>query len=136
MNNSPGEKIVLFDGVCNFCSSSVQFIIKHDKSNSLKFASLQSPTGQQLLARYHIPKEVDSVIFIDEGRAFTKSDAAFRVAKYFSGIWKASRVFLIVPASVRNFFYDIIAKNRYKWFGKKDSCMIPSPEIRDRFIDV
>ncbi len=136
MNNSPGEKIVLFDGVCNFCSSSVQFIIKHDKSNSLKFTSLQSTTGQQLLAQYNIAKEVDSVIFIDGGRAYIKSDAAFQIAKYFRGLWKASRVFLIVPAFIRNFFYDIIAKNRYKWFGKKDSCMIPALEIRERFIDV
>ena len=130
------DKIVLFDGVCNFCNSSVQFIIKHDQTNSLKFASLQSQTGQELLAKYNIPKEIDSVIFIEHNKAFTKSSAALKIGNYFGGLWKMTQVFFIVPSFIRNFFYDIIAKNRYKWFGKKDSCMLPSPEIRDRFIEV
>jgi predicted DCC family thiol-disulfide oxidoreductase YuxK len=129
------DKIVLFDGVCNFCDASVQFIIRHDKTNSLKFASLQSSLGQRLIAQYNIPKETDSVIFIEDGRAYVKSDAALRIAKYFGGIWKLIQVFTIVPSSVRNFFYDSIARNRYKWFGKKDACMIPTPEQRERFLD-
>ena len=130
------DKIVLFDGVCNFCNSSVQFIFKHDKSNSIQFASLQSNTGQALLAKHSIPKEIDSVIFIENEKAYTKSSAALKIAGYFGGIWKLMNIFWIVPAFVRNFFYDIVAKNRYKWFGKKDNCMLPSPEIKNRFLDI
>jgi len=134
--NSQHNKIVLFDGVCNFCNSSVQFIIKHDTSNSLKFASLQSSIGQELLNKYAIPKDVDSVIFIENNQAYTKSSAALKIANYFGGFWKLLQIFMIVPTFIRNFFYDIIAKNRYRWFGKKDSCMLPSPEIRNRFLEV
>lgn len=134
--NSQHNKIVLFDGVCNFCNSSVQFIIKHDTSNSLKFASLQSSIGQALLNKYAIPKDVDSVIFIENNQAYTKSSAALKIANYFGGFWKLLQIFMIVPTFIRNFFYDIIAKNRYRWFGKKDSCMLPSPEIRNRFLEV
>lgn len=134
--NSQHNKIVLFDGVCNFCNSSVQFIIKHDTSNSLKFASLQSSIGQELLNKYAIPKDVDSVIFIENNQAYTKSSAALKIANYFGGFWKLLQIFMIVPTFIRDFFYDIIAKNRYRWFGKKDSCMLPSPEIRNRFLEV
>jgi predicted DCC family thiol-disulfide oxidoreductase YuxK len=129
------NRVVLFDGVCNFCNSSVQFIIKHDKSNSLQFTSLQSKIGQELLAKYAIPKEVDSVIFIENNQAYLKSTAALKIANYFGGLWKLFQVFLIIPTFIRNFFYDIIAKNRYRWFGKKDACMLPSPEIRNRFLE-
>ena len=136
MSDSQLDKIVLFDGVCNFCNSSVQFILKYDRSNSLQFASLQSPTGQALLKKYDIPSEMDSVIYIENGRAFIKSDAALKIARYFGGCWKALTFFSVFPAVIRNFFYDIIARNRYKWFGKRDTCMIPSPETRARFIDI
>ena len=136
MSDVISDKIVLFDGVCNFCNSSVQFIIRHDKSKALKFASLQSNTGQELIAKYNIPKDVDSVIFIENGNAFTKSEAALRIADNFGGVWKMMRILKVIPAFIRNLFYDIIARNRYKWFGKKETCMIPSPEIRNRFMDV
>lgn len=134
--NNQADKIVLFDGVCNFCASSVQFIIKHDKSNSLQFASLQSTIGQELLTKYNMPKNLEGVVFIENGKAYFKSLAAFRIVRYFSGFWKGLILFSILPKFITDFFYDIIAKNRYKWFGKKDSCMIPSPEIRSRFLDV
>lgn len=127
---------MLFDGVCNFCASSVQFIIKHDKSNSLKFASLQSNIGQQLLTEYKMSKALDGVVFVENNKAYFKSSAAFKIANYFGGFWKGLLVFSILPTSVTDFFYDIIAKNRYKWFGKKDACMLPSPEIRSRFLEV
>jgi predicted DCC family thiol-disulfide oxidoreductase YuxK len=130
------DKIVLFDGVCNFCNSSVQFIIKQDRTGSLRFASLQSSTGQALLKKYAIPADVDSVIYIENNIAYTKSDAALKIARYFGGFWKLLSVFNIIPVFIRNFFYNIIARNRYKWFGKRDTCMIPSPEIRARFIDI
>ena len=136
MSDIQFDKIVLFDGVCNFCNNSVQFILKHDRTNSLQFASLQSATGQALLKKYNIPAEVDSVTFIENNIAYTKSDAALRIAAYFGNFWKALTIFSILPVSFRNFFYDIIARNRYKWFGKRDTCMLPSPEIRARFIDI
>ena len=134
MNNS--DKIVLFDGVCNFCATSVQFIIRHDKTNSLKFSSLQSALGQELLTKYNMSKDLEGVVFIENNKAYFKSAAAFKIVRYFGGFWRILNVFSILPLFVTDFGYDIIAKNRYRWFGKKDSCMIPSPEIRSRFLDV
>jgi len=130
------DKIVLFDGVCNFCATSVQFIIRHDKTNSLKFASLQSALGQELLTKYNMSKDLEGVVFIENNKAYFKSAAAFKIVRYFGGFWRILNVFPILPLFVTDFGYDIIAKNRYRWFGKKDSCMIPSPEIRSRFLDV
>lgn len=129
------DKVVLFDGVCNFCESSVQFILRHDKTGSLRFASLQSEIGQQLLTAYGISHELQSVVFVESGKAYTKSAAAFRIAHYFGGWWKLLLVFSILPAFITDFGYDIIAKNRYRWFGKKDACMIPSADIRSRFLE-
>lgn len=129
------DKVVLFDGVCNFCESSVQFILRHDKTGSLLFASLQSEIGQQLLTAYGISHELQSVVFVESGKAYTKSAAAFRIARYFGGWWKLLMVFSILPAFITDFGYDIIAKNRYRWFGKKDACMIPSADIRSRFLE-
>ena len=124
MNNS--DKIVLFDGVCNFCATSVQFIIRHDKTNSLKFSSLQSALGQELLTKYNMSKDLEGVVFIENNKAYFKSAAAFKIVRYFGGFWRILNVFSILPLFVTDFGYDIIAKNRYRWFGKKDSCMIPS----------
>lgn len=129
------DKVVLFDGVCNFCESSVQFILRHDKTGSLRFASLQSEIGQQLLTAYGISHELQSVVFVESGKTYTKSAAAFRIARYFDGWWKLLLVFSILPAFITDFGYDIIAKNRYRWFGKKDACMIPSADIRSRFLE-
>ena len=133
---SDSDKIVLFDGVCNFCATSVQFIIRHDKTNSLKFSSLQSALGQELLTKYNMSKDLEGVVFIENNKAYFKSAAAFKIVRYFGGFWRILNVFSILPLFVTDFGYDIIAKNRYRWFGKKDSCMIPSPEIRSRFLDV
>jgi predicted DCC family thiol-disulfide oxidoreductase YuxK len=130
------NKVVLFDGVCNFCNSSVQFIIKHDSTNSLKFASLQSNFGQDLISKYNLSKSLDSVIYFEDFNIYIKSKAAFKIASNFSGIWKLLLIFKILPTALTDFFYDIIANNRYKWFGKSDSCMLPSKEIRDRFIEI
>ncbi len=134
MNDS--DKIVLFDGVCNFCATSVQFIIRHDKTNSLKFASLQSVLGQELLTKYNMSKDLEGVVFIENNKAYFKSAAAFKIVRYFGGFWQILNIFSVLPLFLTDFGYDIIAKNRYRWFGKKDSCMIPSPEIRSRFLDV
>lgn len=134
MNNL--DRIVLFDGICNFCELSVQFIIKHDKSNSLKFASLQSNIGQSLLKQYNMSTAIEGVVFIEDNKAYFKSKAAFRIARYFGGFWRGLLIFSILPTFITDFGYDIIAKSRYKWFGKKEACMLPSSEIRNRFLEV
>ncbi|MCD5324607.1 MULTISPECIES: thiol-disulfide oxidoreductase DCC family protein [Pontibacillus] len=126
--------IVLFDGECNFCDQSVQFIIKRDPEGYFSFASLQSEIGQELLHKHQIPTHTDSFILIEDNQAYTKSSAALNVCKHLKGAWKGLRIFTLVPKFVRDRVYDVIAKNRYKWFGKKDSCMLPSKEIRKRFL--
>ena len=131
------DNIVLFDGVCNFCDASVQFVIRHEKNSTLKFASLQSETGTHLMKKYGLDSsEIDSIIFITNGKAYIKSSAALRLCKHLKGLYPLLFAFIIVPPFIRNSVYDWVARNRYKWYGKKDSCMIPSPEIRARFVDL
>ena len=128
--------VILFDGVCNFCNYWVNFAIKRDKKKKLKFTTLQGETAKQLLPQYHInPTSLSSVIMIDNGKAYTQSSAALRMCRYLDGGWKLFYGFIVVPKFIRDFFYNIIARNRYKWFGKKESCMIPTPELRGRFLD-
>ena len=128
------EKIVLFDGVCNYCNAMINLAIRNDRKASLKFATLQSETGKELIDRHHIPPEIDSVIFIEDGKVYTYSDAALRIARYFR--WPAKLLYglIIVPRFIRQPIYKWIAKNRYKWFGKRDQCMIPTPEVNERFL--
>lgn len=131
------NEIVLFDGVCNFCDSSVRFILKKERKPILKFASLQSETGQKLVKNYELDKKgIDSIVYISNGKARIKSTAALYLAKRLKGGYPLLFGFMIVPVFIRNWVYDWIARNRYKWFGKKDSCMIPSKEIRERFVDL
>lgn len=131
------KKIILFDGVCNLCQSSVQFVIKRDKGDLFRFASLQSDFGQSLTAKLKIDtSKVDSIVLIDEkGVYWVKSGATLRIARYLGGGYPLLSVFLIFPASLRNIFYDYIARNRYKWYGKQDACMIPTPELKAKFLD-
>ena len=132
MNNN---SIILFDGVCNFCNSAVNFALARDKKRGIKFAPLQSNAGQALLKEYNLPtEEMKSFVFIDNGVAYTRSTAAIKVCSHLSGLWPMSKAFLIVPKFIRDGLYEWIAKNRYKWFGKKESCMIPTPEVRERFL--
>ena len=126
--------VILFDGVCNFCDHSVQFIIKRDKKALYHFASIQSDAGQEILRKYHVPADIDSIILVEGHKYFYKSSAVLRVCKNLKGGWKLLYCLLIVPKPLRDYFYSIVARNRYKWFGKKDSCMLPSPEIRKRFL--
>ena len=126
--------VVLFDGICNYCNSWVNFAIRNDKNARLRFATLQSATGQKLKEEYGVAPTVDSVILIDNDRAYTYSDAALRIAKYLRWPAKALYALIIVPAFIRQPIYKWIARNRYKWFGKKDACMVPSAEIRGRFL--
>ncbi|MCD9188883.1 MAG: thiol-disulfide oxidoreductase DCC family protein [Pyrinomonadaceae bacterium] len=127
--------IVLFDGVCNFCNGSVNFIIEHDKADYFRFAPLQSEIGQNLLEKHGIDKfETDSVIVIEDEKAYTHSTAALRVARKLDGIWSFFYIFRFVPAFIRDFAYKLFAKYRYKLFGRQDACMMPTPEIRARFL--
>lgn len=127
--------IVLFDGVCNFCNDWVNFIIARDTRGYFKFAPLQSDAAAELLNQHSVdPAETDSVIIIEDGRAYTYSTAALRIAKGLGGIWALAYLFIIVPKFIRDAGYKWIARNRYKWFGKKDVCMIPTPEVREKFL--
>ena len=129
------KKIILFDGVCNLCNSSVLFVIKRDPKDRFRFTALQETIGQAYLKRYDIdPSETDSIILISNGKAYTKSSAALNIAKYLTGGWPLLYGFMIVPKFIRNWVYDYIAKNRYKWYGKKESCMIPTPELKAKFL--
>ena len=129
------ERIILFDGVCNLCNKSVQFIIKRDPSGTFKFASLQSKTGQNLLKAHGLSTDINSFVLIEDKRIYVKSTAALRVCTHLSGLWKMLFVFLVVPPFIRDRFYEWIAKNRYKWFGKKDHCLLPLPEWKSRFLE-
>ena len=128
------NRIVLFDGECHFCDSSVHFIIKHDTRELFHFAPLKSAVGKELLLKYDVSPEINSIVLIEKEKAYVKSTAALRICRQLRGTWKCLYVFTFVPISVRDFAYDLIAKNRYKWFGKKESCKLPPPNIRKRFL--
>ncbi len=129
------NNIILFDGVCNFCDSSVNFIIDHDKKNMFKFAALQSEKGQEILGKFKLSKtDFDSFIFIENDNVYKKSTAVLKIAKGLGGIYSITYPFIIIPKFIRDFFYNLIAKNRYKLFGKKDACRIPTPEFKSKFL--
>ncbi len=130
------KKIILFDGVCNLCNGAITFIIKRDKNDVFRYAPLQSEVGKNLAKKHEIDLDkVDSIILVTDQSAVAKSTAALRIAKHLSGGWPLLAVFLILPRFLRNAVYDFIARNRYKWFGKKDACMIPTPELKSKFLD-
>ena len=137
INNLPKDKkIILFDGVCNLCNSFVQYIIKHDKKDAFRFVALQSELGQKIISHIGISeKNIDSIILYQAGVAYYyKSEAALEIAKQLGGLFSFATVFKILPLSLRNTIYDYIAKNRYKWYGKQESCMIPTPELQSKFL--
>ncbi len=128
--------IILFDGICNLCNRSVQYAIRHDPSAMFKFASLQGETGQALLKQYQLASnDMNSFVLIQDNIAYTRSTAALKVAKQLKGPVKLLYGFIIVPAFIRNVVYNMIAKNRYRWFGRKDECMVPTPSLRERFLN-
>lgn len=129
------ERIIFFDGICNFCNHSVQFILKRDPKGLFKFASLQGDTAKILLKKNGLHKELNSFVLIENERIFIKSNAALRVCRNLEGPWKLLSIFHIIPRFIRDFLYDIVAVNRYKWFGKNASCMLPPPEWKNRFLD-
>lgn len=127
--------IVLFDGVCNFCNASVNFVIEHDKAGYFKFAPLQSEIGEELVAKHGIDTvDIDSVIVVENDRAYTHSSGALRIAKQLDGIWSWAYAFIVVPNPIRDLCYKLFAKQRYRLFGRQDACMMPTPEIRARFL--
>lgn len=135
MSATGTQSIVLFDGVCNFCNGTVNFIINHDSRNRFKFAPLQSEIAQKLMSEHNLDKaDLDSVILIEDGKAFTHSTAALRIARNLDGFWHYFSIFRFVPRFARDLFYKLFARYRYQIFGKTDACMMPTPEIRARFL--
>lgn len=131
------KKIILFDGVCNLCSSAVQFIIEHDKKDIFRFVSLQSELGQEITTYLGISSaNLDSIILYQPGYAYYyKSQAVFEIAKELGGIYSISTIFSVLPSSITDYVYVYIAKNRYKWYGKKEFCMIPTNDIKAKFLE-
>ncbi len=127
--------IVLFDGVCNFCNGSVNFIIRRDPKKKFRFAPLQSEVGQKLLKQFGLSTtDLDTMILIDGDRYYSRSTAGLQIARRMSGLWPLLFAFIVVPPFLRDFVYNVIARNRYRWFGKRDACMVPTPDLRERFL--
>jgi len=128
--------VLLFDGVCNLCNTFVQFVLKRDPKGIIRFASLQSDLGQQLLQHYNFPTDsLDTVVLIENGKLYSHSDVGLRVVRHLSGFWPILDIFRLVPRFLRDPFYNWIAANRYRWFGKQDHCLMPQPEWKERFLD-
>ena len=133
MNES--KAIILFDGICNFCSGSVLFFIKRDQKGYFRFAALQTESGEKIIRQFGIGEgRPESIILVENGRVWYRSSAALRIARKLRRGWPLFYGFIIIPPVIRDFFYNIIAKNRYKWFGQKESCFIPTTHIRSRFL--
>ncbi len=131
-----GKSIILFDGVCNFCNRTVNFLIRRDKADQFRFAPLQSETGRLLLSRHNlVANSLESFVLIETGEAYLKSTGFLRMMKKLPGGWKLLYGFIILPRFIRDGLYNWIAANRYKWFGKRNECMIPTPELRERFLE-
>jgi predicted DCC family thiol-disulfide oxidoreductase YuxK len=129
-------KVILFDGVCNLCNGLVNWIIDHDKKAVFKFSSLQSAYGLRMIEKFGIKGEyLSTVVLVDDDKAWLRSDAVLLILKHLGGIWAAAYGFIIVPAFIRNFIYNIVARNRYRWFGKRDTCRVPTPELKNRFLE-
>ena len=141
MSKEPNEalndkNILLFDGVCNLCNGFVRFILARDTKAKFRFAALQSAIGQQLLSEQHLSTtDMNTVVLIQNNKPYLKSKAALMVLKELGGVWKLCTLFLLLPRPIRDYLYDIVAKNRYRWFGKMDACVVPSKEKKGRFLE-
>lgn len=132
---NPPDHLVLFDGVCNFCTASVQFMLRHDRRGLLRFASIQSELGRSLYRSAGLdPDRFDTLVVFSGGRVLVRSDAALEIATHFGGLWRLCGVFRWVPRGLRDRVYAFIAHRRYRWFGKSDACFVPTPEVRRRFV--
>jgi len=136
VNNFNDKSIILFDGVCNLCNSSVNFIIKHDKKKHFLFASLQSDAAKEILLQFPTKKlTLDSILLIEGKDIYEKSSAALKISKHLNNGFHLLNYFIIIPLFIRDLVYNLISKNRYKWFGRKDKCMIPTEEVKSRFLE-
>jgi predicted DCC family thiol-disulfide oxidoreductase YuxK len=133
--NNLSMKILLFDGVCNLCNEAVQFVIAHDHKGEIQFAALQSEFAQNLLRKHALPTDtLDSLVFIDDGVAYTSSSGALRLARSFAGAWRLLYAFIVVPKFIRDAVYRFVGANRYRWFGRQAACMLPTPALKARFL--
>jgi predicted DCC family thiol-disulfide oxidoreductase YuxK len=129
-------KVILFDGVCNLCNGLVNWVIDHDKNGVFKFASLQSAYGRQMIEKFNMRGNyLDTLVLVDEENVNLRSSAVLIILKYMGGVYALAYGFIIVPAFLRNFIYNVVAKNRYRWFGKRDTCRVPTPELKNRFLE-
>jgi predicted DCC family thiol-disulfide oxidoreductase YuxK len=130
------DNVVIFDGVCNLCARSVRFILDHEADQTLRFTPLQSPAGTRLMRELGLdPEDAKTFVLIADGKAYVKSDAAIRLSRYFRQAWKPVGAIKIIPRRIRDGMYDVVARKRYRWFGHLDSCMVPTPELKARFIE-
>jgi predicted DCC family thiol-disulfide oxidoreductase YuxK len=130
------EPIMLFDGVCNFCNASVNFLLDHDPEQRLRFAALQSAAGQRLLRHFRLrAADFDTLVLVEGPHCYVRSTAALRIAARLNGPWRFLAALLLVPTFLRDYAYEVVARNRYRWFGKSESCRMPIPELRQRFLD-
>ncbi len=135
MNTEINFPVLLFDGVCNLCNGSVQWVLLHDRKAQFRFAALQSETGQALLRQFGLdPAQLDTVVLVDGDRVFLRSDAPLEVARRLGGGWALLYAFKVLPRPLRNAVYDWVARNRYRWFGRQEACMLPRPEWKGRFV--
>ena len=131
-----GHGILLFDGVCNLCNGFVQFVIPRDPKGYYKFVSLQSETGKAILEQYGLSTdELSTVVLVENGKVYTHSGVALKIVKHLSGLWPLLQVFWIIPRFIRDAIYRWVARNRYKWFGKREACWMPTPELQSRFMN-
>lgn len=130
------RNIIFFDGVCNLCNSSVQFILKRDTRQQFHFASLQSDFASDYLKSFtNLPENLDSIVYVEGNNAYYKSTAVFRIAHRLGGLYRFVNIFKVFPRKFTDWLYDLIADNRYRWFGRKESCMVPDPSVKSRFLD-
>jgi predicted DCC family thiol-disulfide oxidoreductase YuxK len=136
MASQTGTTLVLFDGVCNLCNGSVRFLLRRDRRRRFRFAALQSAAGQAALRRHALSSaRLDTIVVIENGRTWTKSAAALLLARRLPWPWPLLAVFAIVPRALRDALYAWVSRNRYRWFGRRESCMLPRPEDAGRFLD-
>ena len=129
-------EVILFDGVCNLCNSSVNWIIRHDTKNRFKFASLQSAYGRQSIARFQLTGEyLNTVVLLDNEQIYLRAKAVLRILNHLGCIYSLAAIFNVIPSPILNFFYNIVAKYRYRWFGKRDTCMVPDVSLKQKFIE-
>lgn len=132
---TPGHSVILFDGVCNLCNASIDFILKRDPKDRFKVGALQEEAGKNLLSQFEVNLEyLDSLVLIEQGEIYFRSTAALRIARNLSGLWPLFYGFIILPTPLRDAVYDWIGRNRYRWFGKKNTCRLPTPEERAKFL--